>query len=235
MSTWPVLDDRGLVADLHRRSSERLAAMGAPGSRLVVVHHPEAAAVVLGSTQDAALVDREACSVAGVEVARRRSGGGAVLVEAASLIWVDLFVPEGDPLWRRDVGQAAWWVGEAWAAALDAAGWGRAEVWRGPLRSSAWSPMVCFAGLGAGEVTIGDRKVVGIAQRRVRAGALFQTACLLTWQPERLVALFKLTDEERLQCLAAVQSAAMGLGTGRSSALLESFLGSLPTARKPTT
>ena len=41
-------------------------------------------------------VDLEACAGAGVEVVRRRSGGGAVLVEPGSVVWVDVLVAATD-------------------------------------------------------------------------------------------------------------------------------------------
>lgn len=138
---------------------------------------PDEPVVVLGSTQPESVVRP------GVRWARRRSGGGAVLVEPGGLVWVDVFVPAGDPLWDDDVGRAFLWLGRAWA---DAIGQG-AVVHEGPLVATRWSPLVCFAGLGPGEVTVGGRKVVGLCQRRTRAGALFQCAALLEWRPDRLL------------------------------------------------
>ena len=128
-----------------------------------------APALVLGSAQHDDRVDRAACAAAGIEVVRRRSGGGAVLVVPGEVLWVDLIVPAGDALWQDDVGRAFHWVGEAWAAALEELGVA-AEVHRGALVRSPWSAAVCFAGLGPGEVTVAGRKVVGISQRRTRAG-----------------------------------------------------------------
>jgi lipoate-protein ligase A len=143
-------------------------------------------ALVLGSTQPAALVPDPP-----IDVVRRRSGGGAVLVEPGDVAWVDVFLPAGDPLWQDDVGRSFWWLGDAWAAALEALGLaGRVEVHKGPLVAGPWSPLVCFAGLGPGEVTVDGRKAVGMAQRRTRAGALFQCAVPIAWRPERLLALF---------------------------------------------
>ena len=63
--------------------------------------------------------------------------------------------------------------------------------------SSRWSRVVCFAGLGPGEVTLEGRKVVGMEQRRGRGGALFQCAVPLRWDPGRLVALLALDAGER--------------------------------------
>ncbi len=144
----------------------------------------EAPALVLGSHQSAGLFDPAALARAGVELARRRSGGSAVMVGPGRVLWVDLLIPWGDPLWDDDVGRAAWWVGALWVDAL-----GAGQVWRGPMRTNVWSPVVCFAGLGPGEVTVDGRKVVGVCQRRTRRGALFQTAALLDWRPAEYVAL----------------------------------------------
>ena len=54
---------------------------------------------------------------------------------------------------------------------------------------SAWCPLVCFAGIGAGEIVVDGRKLVGISQRRTRAGARFQCAVHSRWSPEALIAL----------------------------------------------
>lgn len=163
----------------------------APPVRSVWVVEPTAAALVLGSTQP--WPDGEgAPRPVTVDVVRRRSGGGAVLVEPGRLVWVDVFVPADDPLWVADVGRAFLWLGRAWAAALAAVGVAGAAVHDGPLVRTAWSRRVCFAGLGPGEVTVAGAKVVGISQRRARAGALFQCAALLAWDPAPLVDLLGL-------------------------------------------
>ena len=152
---------------------------------------PTSAAVVLGSTQDPSIV------VPGTPVVRRRSGGGAVLVEPGGLVWVDAFVPAGDPLWEDDVGRAFAWFGEAWAAALADTWVSGARAHDGALVTTPWSSLVCFAGLGPGEVTLAGGKVVGMSQRRTRAGALFQSAALLEWQPARLLDSLVLSHHDR--------------------------------------
>lgn len=145
-------------------------------------------ALVLGSTQSDDVVDRPACDRAGVEVVRRRSGGGAVLLCPDEVIWLDVIISRDDPQWCDDVGQAMWWVGQGWADALSDLGVGeqsdhRLSVHRGGLVTTSWSRQVCFAGLGPGEVTLGDRKLVGISQRRTRGVARFQCALYRAWSP----------------------------------------------------
>ena len=167
--------------------------------------------LVLGSTQPAADVDEAACAARRVEVARRASGGGAVLHEPGRLLWVDVAVPAGDPLWDDDVGRAFLWLGRAWQAALAATGVTGAVVHDGPLVASEWSRRVCFAGLGPGEVTVGGRKVVGMSQRRGRAGAVFQCAALLSWDPGRLLDLLRLDQDQRRRARSFLDGAAAGL------------------------
>lgn len=157
---------------------------------------PTAPVVVLGSTQPESVV------APGVAWVRRRTGGGAVLVEPGGLLWVDVLVPAGDPLWDADVGRAFLWLGRVWAGALGDCGVEGAEVYRGPLRTTRWSPLVCFAGLGPGEVTVAGAKVVGLCQRRTRAGALFQGAALLDWRPGRLLERLGLDDAPELAGVA---------------------------------
>ena len=147
-----------------------------------------ATALVLGSTQ-AGVVSSQ------VEVVRRRSGGGAVLLEPGTMVWADVFVPRGDELWDDDVGRAFWWLGGAWAAALVEVGLPAPAVHRGPLVRTPLAELVCFAGLGAGEVVSDGRKVVGMAQRRTREGALFQCAVPLAWDPQPLAELLGLISD----------------------------------------
>lgn len=148
-----------------------------------------APAVVLGSTQDRALVDDDAAARAGVEVVRRRSGGGAVWVAPDDPIWVDVVLPRDDVRWDDDVGRSFLPVGRAWQAALDEVGVHDTAVHEGAMIRTARSDLVCFAGTGPGEVLRSGAKVVGISQRRTRAGARFQCALHRVWDPAPLVSL----------------------------------------------
>ncbi len=144
------------------------------------VFEPDAAALALGSTQSPADVDDAAAAALGVEVLRRRSGGGAVLLEPGGSLWIDVVLPSEDHRWTADVSAAAVWLGEVWADAIGLVGRPGAQVHRGPMRSTPISPVVCFAGLAPGEV-LGEGKVVGISQRRTRDAARFQSVAMLRW------------------------------------------------------
>lgn len=217
LTPWPVSEHRGPAAALHA-----LDVPAVPGRalRLLRVTRP---AVVLGSAQPAAAVDGAAAARAGLDVVRRRTGGGAVVVEPGRLVWVDVVVPAVDPLWQADVGRAFWWLGEAWAAALADVGVDGAVAHRGPLGRSRWSSTVCFAALGPGEVSVEGRKVVGMAQRRTRRGALFQCAVPLAWEPATLLDVLALDPRERAGAVADLTGAVRAVA-GVAPADLETAL-----------
>lgn len=146
---------------------------------------PDDRAVVLGSGQRAGVVDATAARRRGLTVLRRRSGGGVMLVSPADLLWVDVVVPRGDPLWHHDVGHAFLWLGEVWRSALAGCEIA-AEVHDGRYEPGPWGSLVCFAGHGPGEVFVAGRKVVGLSQRRSSAGARFQCGLLRRWDPAAL-------------------------------------------------
>jgi len=161
------------------------------GVRRIWVLHATAPAVVLGSTQRAEVVDAAAAVAAGVAVARRRSGGGAVWVAPDDPIWIDVVVPRDDPLWDDDVGRAFLPIGRAWQAALAHLGVAGTGLHEGGLACGPLGGTVCFAGRGPGEVLVGEAKLVGISQRRTRAGARFQCAVHRRWDPAPLAAVLR--------------------------------------------
>lgn len=219
-STWAVTWATGSAAHFHERSVPEHPV------REVEVLQVDQPALVLGSTQPRSDADLGALEAAGVALVRRRSGGGAVLLEPTGSTWVDVVIPHGDRLWSDDVGVAFHWLGRAWVDALADLGVG-AEVHEGALRTSRWSRLVCFAGLGPGEVTVGGAKVAGIAQRRTRAGARFQCAVLHRWHPEETMALLALDPAERRSAAAELGGAACGV-EHRAEAVVEALLSHLP-------
>jgi lipoate-protein ligase A len=184
----------------------------APAWRTVAICRVTAPAVVLGSTQPDTVVDRTRATQAGVGLARRRSGGGAVLVLPDDPVWIDVWIPPDDPLWCDDVARAFDWLGDTWVTALGRVGLdGLAPHRDEPRHPTRWSSLVCFGGVGRGEVVTADgRKVVGLAQRRTRAGAWFHGACPLRWDPAPLVDLLSLSPAERRLAATDLRTAAVG-------------------------
>jgi lipoate---protein ligase len=175
---------RGGAAAFHERAVTEL------GELTLWWFEVDRPAIVLGSSQPIGHLDVDACAQRGVEVVRRRSGGGAVLLEPDDVVWVDVLLPPSDPRWTDDVGESALWLGRAWQSALAELGVGATSVHSGAMLRAEWSSRVCFAGRGAGEVMRGDAKVVGISQRRSRAAARFQCALYRHWRPHHHSPLF---------------------------------------------
>lgn len=188
MDDWTIEHHRGSACAFHAR------AVPSPATRSLWVHEVEQPAVVLGSAQPDDAVDLGAVArVPGMEVVRRRSGGGAVLLVPGEVLWVDVVIGRGDAHWQDDVGRAMWWLGQRFATAAG----GDARVHHGGLVSSRWSRLVCFAGLGPGEVTVGGRKLVGISQRRTRDTARFQCALYRRWDVDALAAVLRIDPTDR--------------------------------------
>lgn len=190
------------AAEFHARSVPE------PAERVIWWHEVTAPALVLGSTQSDAVVDAGACRAAGVDVVRRRSGGGAVLLRTGEVTWIDVVVPRGAPGWADDVHAPMVWLGEHLADVLRSLLPERAvTVHDAPMVSTDFSSLVCFDGFGAGEVLLGGRKLVGISQRRTRHAARLQCCWYSAYDPADLVELLAVSVRPpagRLQPVATV-------------------------------
>ncbi len=185
MSNWVVRTSIGSAQDFHHRpfpgDTNQLAGNTAQFEPTVWIHRVKRPTLVLGSTQDESILLAEEARAAGYEISTRRSGGGLVLVSPTTSCWIDILVPTNHDKWEHDISLAFHWVGELWAQALQELGIHDCQVHRGPLLNREHGRVLCFAGLGPGEVTLGGRKVVGLSQRRVRAGARFQGLLVGSW------------------------------------------------------
>lgn len=165
-----IVHRRGRVAELH--AIDPFAEREVAGPEIWWCDITDAA-IVLGSRQHPGLLDREAVDRAGLTIADRRSGGGAVVLRPDDVVWVDLVLPHG--VAPDDVRGSMVWVGERWRAAIEPIADGREiDVHRGGMICTSWSNLVCFAGLGPGEVLADGVKLVGLSQRRTRHGLRVQ-------------------------------------------------------------
>ncbi|MGH9272386.1 MAG: lipoate--protein ligase family protein, partial [Ilumatobacteraceae bacterium] len=172
MTARTVVRSSGSAGEFHA------LALPEPVELQVWVFEVDHTALVVGSAQRVdEVVDVEACEAAGIEVVRRRSGGGAVLLEPAAITWFDVIVPAArlrDEGIGDDIARSMVWMGQHVAVGLDAVGVGAVTVHDGSMVATPWSSVVCFAGIGPGEVLLDGVKLVGMSQRRTRAGARFQ-------------------------------------------------------------
>ena len=198
-------------------SASHARPLPAAPTRSIWVFEPTVPALVLGSAQ------RVDVPPGAVEVVRRRSGGGAVLVVPGEVLWIDVLLPAGDPLWEDDVGHAFGWLGAVWAAALASLGVAT-TVHQGAMRRSPWSDTVCFAGVGPGEL-LNQRgeKVLGMAQRRTRSAARFQCVALTRWDADAVTGMLGLSPPAG----GDLRGVAAGVGVPMDR-LLEAFIAALP-------
>ncbi|MGO9028477.1 MAG: lipoyl protein ligase domain-containing protein [Acidimicrobiales bacterium] len=211
---WSIEERTGTAAELHASWD---TTGSAENPRSVAVCRVTAPAVVLGSTQPDGVIDAGRARRAGIQIARRRSGGGAVLVAPGDPVWVDAWVPRGDRWWLDDVSRAFDWFGTAWAEALRVVGCDGVSAHRGGFSGcSRWSSLICFGGVGTGEVVHDDgRKLVGLSQRRTREGAWFHSACVLGWRPDRLLDVLDLSDDDRTAARSELATVAAGVNDVR--------------------
>lgn len=198
---WRVLGPE--VADaatLLDRGAALLAGMADDPTPTLRWYRATTPAVVLGRGQtrlaaDAGLFDADGGPTHhGLSVVTRATGGGAVLMDS-DLLSLDVVVPPGHPLTVGTLSDAFLPVGRAWEAALHDLGVEDLSVHEGPSPptrhadpTERFLAEICYARLGRGEVAAGGRKLVGLAQRRQRTGALLQCGLLRRWRPSRLLA-----------------------------------------------
>ncbi len=90
------------------------------------------------------------------------------------VVWIDVIVPVGHAGWADDIHRPMVWLGHHLARAFDAVGVDGVDVHDGPMETTPQSRLVCFDGLGPGEVTRHGGKLVGMSQRRTRSAARLQ-------------------------------------------------------------
>lgn len=207
MDDWRELPfDVGPAEELLARGAALLDALADDPVPTLRWYRSSTPALVLGRGQGdvAALTD--------LPVVTRHSGGGAVLMDS-DLLSLDVLLPAGHPWLDGGPGGVFAPVGESWADALRRLGVADVAVHRGAAqarrRGDARERLlaaICYATLGRGEVTAGGRKLVGLAQRRRRPGALVQCGLLRRWRPARLLAALAAERDD-----ATIASSAVGL------------------------
>ncbi len=137
---------------------------------------PTVTALVLGSRQSEEIVDRNVAVQKGLEIVRRRSGGGAVLVDANHSVWIDIEVGIEDPRYCPEPMKMMAKVGKWWMEGLRSLNCCPPDIsqFEGAMECDAGGDVICFAGRAHGELMVGESKLVGLSQRRTRDGARVQ-------------------------------------------------------------
>jgi lipoate-protein ligase A len=188
--SWLRHDWVGTASDFHSKDL--------PAERALWLCSAEKPALILGSTQDESDVRVDVAVGSGIEIVRRRSGGGAVYVAPDESVWMDITISREDPLWQDDVSASMLWLGDAFVQALQP--WVHAETFRGTFHNGDVGRAVCFASAAPGEVFVGDNKLVGVSQRRNREGARFQCVLYRQWNPLIWSSLLTSVDVQEHVC-----------------------------------
>ena len=187
--TWRALPLRtGDAGDLLAEGMRLFDAVADSGPTLRW-YRSDAPAIVLGRGQRGLAVGDGAHPVT-----TRFSGGGAVWL-APDVLSLDVLVPAGHPWFTTRLDRVFIEVGMRWEAALRGLGVDDLTVHDGPADARRRGTprerllaAVCYATRGRGEVLWRGRKLVGLAQRRRRHGAMVQCGILRNWEPAHLLA-----------------------------------------------
>lgn len=128
--------------------------------------------LILGSSQEESILG----VTAGVQVARRRGGGGAVLIDPERDLWIDVWIPVEHHLHHDDVRAQLEVIGAGFSEVLRASSGRNLDLAEPRPSVDADEQACCFLSRGAGEVLVDGAKLVGLAAWRSRQGALVQGA-----------------------------------------------------------
>ena len=180
----PAATVRSVDAAEEQAWNEQQLAVPVAATRARIWCYPQPA-VVLGRAQHALLPaldgDRH-------RIVARSSGGGAVLV-GPWMVGASVVLPLGHRLLPQGaIADSYRWLGELFVEVLAhhgvrAESMPRERTWKAPA-GLAWA---CFAGMSPWEVVIGERKLVGFAQRRNRHGVLLVAGALVAPVPWELL------------------------------------------------
>jgi len=202
--------------------------------RTIMVCDPLDMALVLGSSQTEAGIRKFLHSLPDCNIVKRASGGGIVLIGPEQQVWIDIFIPKDDPLYVEDIIKSPIWLGEAWGKVLSVLfGEKYVEIHRGRLVGST-AKLICFSGIGPGEVLLDGLKAVGISQRRIRSGTWFYTMLTLGNSQSLLYDLVDIPSwmTENRQRLSPLTDAAAKTA-GREALQNREILGRLPAFIDP--
>lgn len=149
----------------------------------------------------------------------RRTTGGTAVYAAPGVLGLDVVLPITHRLAGTDVVEAYRWLGEIWAAALGNLGIDTHVVSIAEARAAASGTaegvrMACFGTLSPYEVTVENRKLVGFAQVRRRAGVLLQSGIHRHFDAHGLASLLPVPDRSSLAAELARRAVGLDEVTG---------------------
>lgn len=184
-------DSRLIIRELHGATAElHHEPMPTAGERVEMwIMRPTSVSIAMGSSQQPDQFDEQRLAADHIALASRRSGGGAVFIDPAATVWIDVVGPRTSWLWSPDLAKNFVAVGRLWQQALAEVGV-EAELWNQAGERTTASSLACWAGLGWGELHLAGTKVVGLSQRRTRWGVRVQCMAVLDDSAARVADYF---------------------------------------------
>ena len=186
---WRLIPEERLGGPLAMALDEVAAeTVAAGGPATVRLYRWTPSTVSLGYGTDAAVVDREHCSSAGIDVTRRQTGGGAIYHDATGDVAYSIVAPKS--AFPGDVTDCYRELLEPVLAAFEAAG---ADVGFADAGAPAlWEPLCYLRALDPAHDLVGPdgRKVAGNAQYRTREAVVQHGSLTFGSDPEAHLAPF---------------------------------------------
>jgi lipoate-protein ligase A len=130
---------------------------------------------ILGSFQKAPV---KKINSMGISVERRKTGGSGVYYSYQDMFWFEIQLPA-----QYSIAESFLFAGTLVRDALRDLYIG-VTIYEGPYLKGPGGEHLCFLTKGPGELFLGDRKTVGLCQRRTKDLVRVQGAVLFTWEPE---------------------------------------------------
>lgn len=199
----------------------------APGWLLNRYNKP---AIILGAAQRPDEQQLARAAAQGVELVRRKSGGGAVMA-GAEMLSVSVFLPRHHPISKGSTVKAYHWIGALWQKVFASYGLyshlpNTEEIARSKQRTELLSTdWACYGGVAHGELLDQQgRKLLGVAQIRSRYGCVL-TCGLYLYPPNWRLLARVVKDQPELAGSLAPYNASVHCLAGTDS---ESVIASLP-------
>lgn len=155
----------------------------------VYVMCPNRKALVLSTAWKDQPLNKAAIERDDLEICHRRSGGGAVYIDPDHVSWVDFWIPKTHHIYESEPSKMFLKIGSLYVDVLHNLGID-ADLITLVQRSdsdTAQRKYACWAGLGWGEITLANSKILGLSQRRNRWGARIQSMLCLAGTAAKVV------------------------------------------------
>lgn len=158
----------------------------------------------LGYFQKLSDIDTDYCISKDYPVVRRLTGGRAILHE--SELTYSFSAKKGSLLFNGKLHNDYTVISNALVAGLKLCGID-AEISFARKRASDQKSPACFKVVSYGEVTVGNKKVIGSAQKRYKDGFLQHGALLLNFDEEKLQKVLKCSSKDNFSGIGSINDA----------------------------